>query len=33
VRWLRWLGFTVDETNQHTFDRDPELHFVWFSMR
>jgi len=33
VRWLRWLGFTVDETTQHTFDRDPELRFVWFSMR
>jgi hypothetical protein len=28
VRWLRWLGFTLDESNQMTFDRDPELHFV-----
>jgi len=28
VRWLRWLGFTLDESNQMTFDRDPDLHFV-----
>jgi len=28
VRWLRWLGFTLDENYQLTSDRDPELHFV-----
>jgi hypothetical protein len=33
VRWLRWLGFSLDENTSFTFDRDPELHFVWFSMR
>jgi hypothetical protein len=32
VRWLRWLGFQIDD-KPFTFDRDPELHFVWFSMR
>jgi hypothetical protein len=32
VRWLRWLGFHIDD-KPFTFDRDPELHFVWFSMR
>jgi hypothetical protein len=33
VRWLRWLGFTVDTNNPFTFDRDPDLHFVVFEMR
>jgi hypothetical protein len=28
VCWLRWLGFTIDETKTFTFDRDPNLHFV-----
>jgi hypothetical protein len=32
VRWLRWLGFKIDD-KPFTFDRDPDLHFVWFSMR
>jgi len=32
-RWLQWLGFNFDENKSFTFDRDPELHFVWFSMR
>ena len=29
IKWLRWLGFTIDETNTFKFDRDPSLHFCY----
>lgn len=33
IRWLRWLGFTVDDKNLFTFERDPTLLFARFTMR
>ena len=32
VRWLRWLGFTIDENETYTFDRDPDLRFCHVRM-
>jgi len=29
IRWLRWLGFEIDESQAFTYDRDPELKFVF----